>query len=94
MSAQPATHPHRGHGHCGGEASHLLPSPGRPLPYPAIGPILPQQTAGERLGVQAAGGAEQPGAEADQEVTVQGCKEGKPTPHQAGRLQLGTLKLT
>lgn len=74
MSAPAAPHTHRGDGRCRGQDPflllHLL-APGLSHPHPVLGPFDPQQTAGERLSFQAAG------AEAHQEVTVQGRKEGK-----------------
>lgn len=88
QSAQPPPHSHGGDGRPHGRTpSFILPilSPGLSLTSPAIGPVTARQETRERLGVQAAGHAQRPGAEAHQEVSVEGCEEGKLVLHQRSR---------
>lgn len=74
ISARPASHSHRGHGCSWHRAARLLSfSHGLVV----LCSVLHEQNAGEWISVQAAHRSEQPGPEAHQEVTFQGCDKGK-----------------
>ena len=91
-SAESAPHGYRGDGCCRDGPFAL--SPGVPVPFPVLGPVHPGQEAGERLGVQAAAHAERPGAEAHQEVAIEGSKEGKLSlPTEEGRVGLRLIRV-
>lgn len=79
-TAESTPHRHRGHGGSRDGPPSFPLSPSLTIPFTVICPILPQQEAGERLSVQAASRSELAGAEANQEVTIEGCKEGELTP--------------
>lgn len=73
ISAQPASYSHGGDGRVRHRAAQFLPS-SHGLAFLRS---IPAEQKAQRFGSQAAHHSKQPGPEAHQEVTFQGCEEGK-----------------